>query len=541
MAEPNPAIGLTVHSQTHAQKEPLSDTPHAQHAQTLPQLATQHPASPIYAGTDPEKGNLDDAEPSPISSTQDGDEAQPESNLVDWDGPDDPKKPTNWADSRKYSIIVLISTVSFLTPLASSMFAPAIPEVMTEFGSDNVELASFVVSVYILGYAFGPMFVAPASERYGRLPIYHVCNTLFVVFTIACAVSSNLNMLVTWRFFAGLFGSCPLTIGGGTIADMIIQEKRGAMMSIFAMGPIMGPVIGPVAGGYLAQAKGWRWVFWLIAIVAGAITLFSFIFLRETYPPILLERKAKKLRSETNNNNLRGKYTSDLPPLTLFKRAIFRPLKLLFLSPIVLALSTFMAVVYGYLYLLFTTLTVVFESSYGFSFGSIGLTFLGIGIGCLFGLFIFGGVSDRILKAKSRNGGMKPEYRLPPMIPGAFIIPIGLFLYGWTAEERVHWIAPIIGTGFVGLGLIATFLPVITYLVDAFPIYAASATAASIIFRSLLGALLPLAGRSMYNTLGLGWGNSLLAFISVALCPIPIVLYKYGERIREHPRFQVTL
>ncbi|KAL8646597.1 MAG: hypothetical protein Q9210_006048 [Variospora velana] len=558
MAELNPAIDLTVDSQTHAQKEPLSDTPHAQHAQTLPQLATQHPASPIYAGTDPEKGNVDDAEPSPISSIQDCDDAQPDSNLVDWDGPDDPEKPTNWADSRKYSIIVLISTVTFLTyesqspfqaallltlasPLASSMFAPGIPEVMTEFGSDNVELASFVVSVYILGYAFGPMFVAPASERYGRLPTYHVCNTLFVVFTIACAVSSNLNMLVTWRFFAGLFGSCPLTIGGGTIADMIIQEKRGAMMSIFAMGPIMGPVIGPVAGGYLAQAKGWRWVFWLIAIVAGAITLFSFIFLRETYPPILLERKAKKLRSETNNNNLRGKYTSDLPPLALFKRAIFRPLKLLFLSPIVLALSTFMAVVYGYLYLLFTTLTVVFESTYGFSSGSVGLTFLGIGIGCLFGLFIFGGVSDRILKAKSKNGEMKPEYRLPPMIPGAFIIPIGLFLYGWTAEERVHWIVPIIGTGFVGLGLLATFLPVITYLVDAFPIYAASATAASTIFRSLLGALLPLAGRSMYNTLGLGWGNSLLAFISVALCPIPIVLYKYGERIRKHPRFQVTL
>lgn len=122
MAEPNPAIGLTVHSQTHAQKEPLNDTPHAQHAQTLPQLATQHPASPIYAGTDPEKGNLDDAEQSPISSTQDSDEAQPESNLVDWDGPDDPKKPTNWADSRKYSIIVLISTVSFLTYKSQSPY-----------------------------------------------------------------------------------------------------------------------------------------------------------------------------------------------------------------------------------------------------------------------------------------------------------------------------------------------------------------------------------------------------------------------------------
>lgn len=162
-----------------------------------------------------------------------------------------------------------MTTLTNSRPLASSMVAPGVPQVMTEFKSDNIELASFVVSVYILGYACGPMVIAPMSELYGRLPVYHVCNVLFVVFTIACAVSSNLNMLIAWRFFEGLFGSSPLTIGGGTIADMVIQEKRGGMMAIFAMGPLMGPVIGPVAGGYLAQAKGWRWVFWLIAIVVS--------------------------------------------------------------------------------------------------------------------------------------------------------------------------------------------------------------------------------------------------------------------------------
>ncbi|KAL8957667.1 MAG: hypothetical protein Q9183_005996 [Haloplaca sp. 2 TL-2023] len=215
---------------------------------------------------------------------------------------------------------------------------------------------------------------------------------------------------------------------------------------------------------------------------------------------------------------------------------------MLLFSPIVLALSTFMAVVYGYLYLLFTTMTEVFESQYGFSSGAVGLTYLGIGIGSFMGLFIFGIGSDRIVKYLSRKTGeMKPEYRLPPMIPGAFFVPIGLFLYGWTAEKSTHWIIPIIGTGFVGLGLLATFMPVSTYLVDAFTLHAASALAANTILRSLLGALLPLAGRSMYNTLGLGWGNSLLAVIAVALCPIPVVFWRYGERIRKHPRFQVRL
>lgn len=155
------------------------------------------------------------------------------------------------------------------SPLASSIVAPGVPEMMTEFESTNEELASFVVSVYILGYALGPLFIAPLSELYGRLPLYHASNLGFVVFTIACALSSNLNMLIGFRFVEGLFGSCPLTIGGGTIADMIIQEKRGGVMAIWALGPLMGPVIGPVAGGYLSQAKGWRWVFWVIAMAVS--------------------------------------------------------------------------------------------------------------------------------------------------------------------------------------------------------------------------------------------------------------------------------
>lgn len=149
------------------------------------------------------------------------------------------------------------------------MVAPAVPQIMTEFKSTNQELASFVVSVYVLGYAFGPIIIAPLSELYGRVPVYHVSNVLFIVFTIACAVPSNLNMLIGWRFLQGTFGSCPLTIGGGTISDMIIQHKRGGVMAIWALGPLMGPVIGPVAGGYLAQAKGWRWIFWVLAMAVG--------------------------------------------------------------------------------------------------------------------------------------------------------------------------------------------------------------------------------------------------------------------------------
>lgn len=149
------------------------------------------------------------------------------------------------------------------------MFAPGVPEVQAEFNSDNDLLASFVVSVYVLGFASGPLILAPLSEIYGRLPIYSVCNVLFVALTIACAESTSLNMLIGMRFLAGAIGSSPLALGGGTIADIIEPEKRGLAMSLFSFGPIVGPVIGPVGGGFLIQAKGWRWVFWLLTMLVS--------------------------------------------------------------------------------------------------------------------------------------------------------------------------------------------------------------------------------------------------------------------------------
>lgn len=294
-----------------------------------------------------------------------------------------------------------------------------------------------------------------------------------------------------------------------------------------------------MAGGYLVAARGWRWVFWVITIIVGFFTLLSFAFLRETYPTVLLKRRTARLIKETGNTNLRSKFDNGLSVKQLWTRAIMRPTKLLFLSPIVFATSLYAAVVYGYQYLMFSTFTFVFQGQYGFSTGAVGLSFLGIGVGSLLGLLVGGIVSDRILKAKSKptadapRGVMKPEYRLPPLVVGAVFIPAGLFLYGWSAQYKYPWIVPIIGTALIGIGNIIVFMVVVSYLVDAFTIYAASALAANTVIRSIGGALLPLAGQAMYAALGLGWGNSLLGFIAVALLPVPLVMVKYGERWRK--------
>ncbi|KAL9009958.1 MAG: hypothetical protein Q9173_005063 [Seirophora scorigena] len=480
--------------------------------------------------------------------------------IVSWHGPYDPANPQNWPSWRKWTAVMIVSGITFVTyavqfgdtllvyvlnnqlasPLASSMFAPAIPQVSSEFHSTSQALSAFAVSVYILGFGIGPLVLSPSSELWGRNIVFNVTNLLFVAFTVACALSTSLPMLTGFRFLAGCAGSAALTIGGGTIADVMPPEKRGKAMAVYVMGPVLGPSLGPVAGGFLAQAVGWRWIFWLLTIVAGLMTIMTFLFLRETYAPKLLRDKARKMQKETGQEAYKSMLEIDLPAWVLFLRAITRPSKMLLFSPIVLGLSCYMALVYSYIYLLFTTFPLVFEAQYGFSTGTIGLAYLGMGIGMVAAAVVVGYTNDRqVAKMAAKSGERKPEYRLPIMMLGSPLIATGLFWYGWSAEAKTHWIVPVIGTVPIGAGLLFVFTPLSTYLIDAFTTYAASALAAATVLRSLLSAVLPLAGPSMYHSLGFGWGNSLLAFIALAFGAIPLAFYRYGERLRE--RFPLNL
>lgn len=340
------------------------------------------------------------------------------------------------------------------------MFAPGAGEAMLEFHSNNSNLETFVISIFVLGFAFGPLVVAPLAEIYGRRPVYIFSNLLFLIFTVACALSNSLGMLIAFRFLAGCAGSAPITLGGATIGDAFPADKRGAAMALWGMGPLLGPIIGPIAGGYLAQAKSWRWLFWLQAILSGATLLLGTVFLKETYAVVILERKAAGLRKQSGDSSLVSVLHDGLSKKDHFARAIVRPLKMLMFSPIVLLLSIYVAFLFGYLYLFVTTFPRVFIQQYHFSTSSTGLTYIGLGVGCFFGLALAGKGSDVVykkLEAKNKGEG-KPEFRLPMLGISAPLVAISFFCYGWSAQAQVHWIVPIIGTVFFGLGMMPGFV-----------------------------------------------------------------------------------
>ncbi|PVI08568.1 MFS general substrate transporter [Periconia macrospinosa] len=466
--------------------------------------------------------------------------------LVGWDSQDDPANPKNFSPGKKWFILGLVAAITFLSPLASSMFAPGVGFVNKEFHNTSAMVASFAVSVFVLGFAVGPLFLSPLSEIYGRRIVLNISNIAFCAFNLGCALAPNLTGLIIMRFLAGTGGSACLTIGSGVISDLFPTEQRGTAMALYSLGVLFGPVLGPILGGFIAQRADWRWDFYVVFIAGCVLTIALIIMLRESNAVVILDQKTKRMRKELNRPELHNILTYNKEAAArsrsnILLQGMIRPLKLLFTSPIVFLLSLYISFVFGLLFILFTTLTQVYIQTYGWSPELCGLAFLGIGIGFLLGIVFVARTSDAtIIKLSKSNGGVfEPEMRLPTCVFFGFLIPVSLFWYGWSTDQKTHWIVPILGLLPFGFGMVGIFTPIQTYLVDSFPQYAASAIAGMTSIRCLFGAVLPLAGPSMYQSLGLGWGNSLLGFVAIAMIPFPAFIYKYGGVIRR--RWPVTL
>jgi MFS family permease len=191
---------------------------------------------------------------------------------------------------------------------------------------------------------------------------------------------------------------------------------------------------------------------------------------------------------------------------------------MLCLSPIVASLAIYLALIYGCLYLLFTTVTLVFQRTYGWRPELTGLAYIGLGLGFICGQVLFGMTSDRtvVRLVKRNNGVYQSEMRLTMCLFYACFVPISFFWYGWSIQAQVHWISPIIGLFPFGFGMIGIFISIQTYIVDSYPRFAASGIAAITVTRSFFGAFLPLAGPSMFDTLG--YGVSLCLAVHPQIC-----------------------
>lgn len=148
--------------------------------------------------------------------------------IISW-ADNDPENPKNWTYSVKMINVATISLMAFLTPLCSSIFAPGLPQVQADFGTDATT-ASLSISIFVIAFGIGPLIMAPLSETIGRKWVYNICYPIFTVFQTGCALSTSIGMLIAFRFIAGFAGSAGIALGGGTISDMFGPRERAKVV-----------------------------------------------------------------------------------------------------------------------------------------------------------------------------------------------------------------------------------------------------------------------------------------------------------------------
>lgn len=254
------------------------------------------------------------------------------------------------------------------------------------------------------------MLWAPLSELFGRQILFIVTYCALTAFNAGTAASQNSWTLIILRFFAGAFGSSPLTNAGGVIADMFSAKQRGIAMSLFAAAPFLGPILGPIIGGFLGMNAGWRWVMGFLAAFSGAVWILGALLIPETYAPVLLRQRAAKL-SKITGKIYRSKLDIDQGRVSLkeaFKLALSRPWILLFREPIVFLLSLYMAIIYGTLYMMFAAFPIVYQQGRGWNQGIGGLAFLGIMVGMLIAVVYTLWDNKRYVKVQVAHEGFAP-------------------------------------------------------------------------------------------------------------------------------------
>ncbi|CEH14106.1 Synaptic vesicle transporter SVOP and related transporters (major facilitator superfamily) [Ceraceosorus bombacis] len=315
-------------------------------------------------------------------------EEEDEENRVDWDGPDDPANPQNWSLRKKWWLSGLVIFLTINCTFASAAPSGAVMPVMMQFQISEVIATLALTSSFLIGYCIGPLFWSTFSELFGRKPIFIISMFSYTAFIIGPPLAKNWWTIFITRLLSGAAASAPLTNAGGLIADVMNPTHRGFAMSAFSGSVFLGPSLAPVVGSFVTQTVGWEWVFWVLLIYSFLSWAFVAYFLEETFAPVLLQKKAVRLRKEGNAQAWAPLERQDFSFKGIAERTLFRPFHILALEPMLVLITIYISVVYGLLYGLFEGVPVVFATlrPTEFNLGLSSLPFLAVLIGTTVGL-----------------------------------------------------------------------------------------------------------------------------------------------------------
>ncbi|KAI5117818.1 hypothetical protein M0805_004948 [Coniferiporia weirii] len=467
----------------------------------------------------------------------DGEKASGKRTLVILEPEDDPK---NMPIVRKWLIVLIISSAALCATCTSSIAASAESGEARDFHVSK-EVTILAISLYVEGLGMGPLLLGPLSEFYGRSPVYWASFFFFFVFSFPVAFAPNIVVFLIFRFLSGFAGSAFLSVAGGSVGDLFSNETVASPMAVYTISPFLGPVIGPLFSGFINQNTDWRWTYRVQIIWVFLELIALVLFTPETYAPAILKRKAQKIRKNEHIEVYAPLEVEQKGLLHAITVSCYKPFELLLFDRMSLLLDLWNALVLGILYLAFQAFPIIFGEKHGFNLQMTGVSFLGIGVGLLFGT-LSQPFWNRLYKRETLkyNGHPPPEMRLLMGMPGGVLVAVGLFWIAFTTFPGVHWIVPLLGSIPFGLGIIYVFTATFTYLVIAYRPIAASAMAANSALRSSFAAVFPLFAGQMYDRLGTVGATALLAGLTSLMAPLPFIFYWYGARIRANSKYAVA-
>ncbi|KAK4920838.1 hypothetical protein LTR66_016710 [Elasticomyces elasticus] len=433
------------------------------------------------------------------------------------------ENPHDWPRSKKWMITILYALCTLTATFASSIFSSTIEVTSREFNvSETVMLLG--VSLYVLGFALGPLLWGPLSEALGRKRPIFGAFLIFALLQIPVGLANSLAGILVCRLLAGCFGAAPIALVTAAYADFWDPSNRGIATALYSVAAYAGPTLGPVVGSFFTDEVSWRWTAWIILIMAAFFGIPAFLLIPESYVPVLKDRALHEagMHAETRHITF-GQF------ITKF---LAKPAQMLMHEVMLDVMTLYISLVYGILYLTFYALPYSYQIR-GWRSQIASLSFLSILVGvltacvsvALYSLYYY---QPRLKK----RGKISPEDRLPLIMVGSILLPIGLFWFAWTSSPHITWVPQMISGFFVGAGIMLVFSNGIVYIVDIYLSTSASALAANTFVRSFVAAGLPLAAPTMYKNLGVAWATSVLGFLCVAAIPAPFLFYKYGPQLR---------
>ncbi|CAG8284755.1 unnamed protein product [Penicillium olsonii] len=479
--------------------------------------------------------------------------------LVDWDGKDDPLNPANCSVPRKLFMTLLVSLIAFAVTAASAIDACGVKQYSDYFNVSEVVgslatgpsvkpnmrccMLTQDLGLFLVGFGVGSLLSGPFSETFGRNAVYLITMLVFLIFVMASAVAPNLHSHLVFRFFAGFFGSTPLSCAGGTVADLWNPVQKAYAFPVYAIPAFIGPMGGQIIGSYVPMTLGWRWLEWLMLIMGGAILILVVLMQPETYGNLLLHWKASILRKETGDQRYRA--PMELRSESLGKRlltAIYRPFLWSYTELIIILMSVYLTVVYIVLFTFLEGYTYVFGEPYGLSLGLTNVSWAGMLVGIVLTGCIVPLVYSWTAKEYQKTGRILPETRLwYAMLGGAPAVPVSLFWMGWTNYPSISIWSPLIASVLFGYGIMSIFLVAYMYIIDAYGVYSASALGFLVFTRYVVAGGVTVAGGPIYQAIGAHYTLTILGSISAVMAVIPYLLYIYGPQIRKRSKHAVNL